>query len=144
MLRKKVKYTDFDGNERTETLMFNLTKTEALDIAFDLPDDVKAELQGIDDEARSQEAAVKILSQLGDKKIFAFIKDFVLKSYGIKSEEDETRFIKKDENGRPLANAFEETLAFDAIITELMTSNETAAMEFVNAVLPAGFVNATK
>lgn len=143
MLRKEVKYVDFDGNERTETLMFNLTKTEALDIAFDLPDDVKAEIQGVDDEARSQEAAVKILSQLGDKKIFAFIKDFVLKSYGIKSE-DGTRFIKKDENGRPLANAFEETLAFDAIITELMTSNETAAMEFVNAVLPAGLVNATK
>ena len=31
---------------------------------------------------------------------------------------------------------------YDAIITELMTSDETAAMNFVNALLPAGLVNA--
>ena len=143
MLRKEVKYVDFDGNERTETLMFNLTKTEALDIAFDLPDDIKKELNNVDDESRAQEAAVKILTQLGDKNIFGFIKDFVAKAYGVKSE-DGTRFIKTDENGKPMADTFKETLAYDAIVTELMSSNETAAMEFVNAVLPAGLVNATK
>lgn len=137
MLAKTVEYLDFDGNKRTETLMFNLTKTEALDIAFDLPDDVKDEISDLpDDESKTKEdAAMAILAKLGDKKIFSFIKEIVLKSYGIKSE-DGRRFIKKDENGRPLANEFEETLAYDAIMTELMSANETAAMEFVNGVLP--------
>lgn len=137
MLAKTVEYLDFDGNKRTETLMFNLTKTEALDIAFDLPDDVKDEISDLpDDESKTKEdAAMAILAKLGDKKIFSFIKEIVLKSYGIKSE-DGRRFIKKDENGRPLANEFEETLAYDAIMTELMSANEIAAMEFVNGVLP--------
>lgn len=137
MLAKTVEYLDFDGNKRSETLMFNLTKTEALDIAFDLPDDVKDEISDLpDDESKTkEEAAMAIIAKLGDKKIFSFIKEIVLKSYGVKSE-DGRRFIKKDENGRPLANEFEETLAYDAIMTELMSANETAAMEFVNGVLP--------
>ena len=38
--------------------------------------------------------------------------------------------------------AFSQTMAYDAIITELMTSDETAAMNFVNALLPASLANA--
>lgn len=140
MLKKEVRYVDFDGNERTETLMFNLTKTEALDIAFDLPDDVKKEVQA-DPNAVTEDVAIELITKLGDKKIFTFIKDIVLKSYGIKSE-DGRRFIKKDENGRPLYEEFAETMAYDAIMTELMTSDEAAAMEFVNAVLPVAALQA--
>ena len=31
MLKKEITYEDFDGNERTETFLFNLTDAEVLD-----------------------------------------------------------------------------------------------------------------
>ena len=140
MLTKTISYEDFDGNKVTETLQFNLTKTEAMEIAFALPDDVKKTVaEGPND--MTEEIAKKILARMGDPKIFDFIKTVVLKAYGVKSE-DGKRFIKTDENGNPMSIAFSQTMAYDAIITELMTSDETAAMNFVNALLPAGLANA--
>ena len=140
MLTKTISYEDFDGNKVTETLQFNLTKTEAMEIAFALPDDVKKTVaDGPTD--MTEEIAKKILARMGDTKIVDFIKTVVLKAYGVKSE-DGKRFIKTDENGNPMSIAFSQTMAYDAIITELMTSDETAAMNFVNALLPAGLANA--
>ena len=136
MLTKVVKYTDLNGNEVNETLQFNLTQTEAMEIALELPDTVKKTI-GENPEEVSEETATKLLLQLGDSKIFAFVKAVVLKAYGKKSE-DGLSFIKLDEDGKPLSTKFAQTLAYDAIMTELMTSNEAAAMDFVHAVLPAG------
>lgn len=140
MLTKTISYEDFDGKKVTETLQFNLTKTEAMDIAFALPDDVKKTVAAGPNDV-SEETAKKILAKMGDTKIFDFIKTVVLKAYGKKSD-DGRRFIKTDENGKPLSIEFSETMAYDAIITELMTSDETAAMNFVNALLPAGLTTA--
>ena len=140
MLTKKVTYEDFNGNTVTEELQFNLTKTEAMDIAFALPDDVKKTVQTGPEDV-TEELAKKILARMGDTKIFDFIKTVVLKAYGEVSE-DGRKFIKKDENGKDLSIEFSQSLAYDAIIAELMTSDETAAMNFVNALLPAGLVNA--
>ena len=88
-----------------------------------------------------EETAKKILARMGDTKIFDFIKTVVLKAYGVKSD-DGRSFIKKDENGKDLSIAFSQTMAYDAIISELMTADETAAMKFVNALLPASLANA--
>ena len=140
MLTKKVTYEDFNGNTVTEELQFNLTKTEAMDIAFALPDDVKKTVQTGPEDV-TEELAKKILARMGDTKIFDFIKTVVLKAYGEVSE-DGRKFIKKDENGKDLSIEFSQSLAYDAIITELMTSDETAAMNFVNALLPGGLANA--
>ena len=140
MLTKKVTYEDFNGNTVTEELQFNLTKTEAMDIAFALPDDVKKTVQTGPEDV-TEELAKKILARMGDTKIFDFIKTVVLKAYGEVSE-DGRKFIKKDENGTDLSIEFSQSLAYDAIITELMTSDETAAMNFVNALLPVGLANA--
>ena len=140
MLTKKVTYEDFNGNTVTEELQFNLTKTEAMDIAFALPDDVKKTVQTGPEDV-TEELAKKILARMGDTKIFDFIKTVVLKAYGEVSE-DGRKFIKKDENGKDLSIEFSQSLAYDAIITELMTSDETAAMNFVNALLPGGLAYA--
>ena len=140
MLTKTITYEDFNGNKVTETLQFNLTKTEAMEIAFALPDNIKSVVQTGPNDV-TEETAKKILARMGDTKIFDFIKTVVLKAYGEVSE-DGRKFIKKDENGKDLSIEFSQSLAYDAIITELMTSDETAAMNFVNALLPAGLVNA--
>ena len=121
MLTKTITYEDFDGNKVTETLQFNLTKTEAMEIAFALPDNIKSVVQTGPNDV-TEETAKKILARMGDTKIFDF--------------------IKKDENGKDLSIAFSQTMAYDAIISELMTADETAAMNFVNALLPASLANA--
>ena len=131
MLKKTVTYTDFDGNERTETHYFNLTQTELIDMAMDLPGDVK-ETFGDDPSKVDQEAlGIELMNKIGGQGIIGFIKDVVQKSYGIKSE-DGRRFIKDER----ITKEFTQTLAYDAIIMEFM-SNDVAAAEFINKIIPA-------
>ena len=72
---------------------------------------------------------------LGGKGILKFIKDLVLKSYGVRSA-DGKRIMKVDETGRPLSIEFSQTMAFEAILDEFL-SDDIAASNFVNAVIPA-------
>jgi hypothetical protein len=135
MLKKTINYEDFDGNKQVEDAYFNLTKTELIEMAIDLPDDVSNSV-GTDPDKVDEEAAVaKIMETMGKKGILKFIKDLVLKSYGIKSE-DGKRFIKEDENGKPLSREFSQTMAFEAIMEEFL-SDDIAAAAFVNGVIPA-------
>ena len=128
MLKKTVTYEDFDGNQRTEDLYFNLTRTEATEFALELPDNVT---NSITENDTDEQVAKKFVEQIGGKGVFEFIKKLVLKSYGVKSL-DGRRFIKKPE----LTEEFSQTLAYDQFIMDLM-QNEVAAAEFVNAVIPA-------
>ena len=130
MLTKSVKYKDFDGNERIENLQFHLSKVELIEMSLDLPDEV-SETIGNDPNNIDETAAMRILETLGGKGILDFIKILLLKSYGIKSA-DGRSFEKSEE----LSRKFSQTLAFDELIMELM-SNEEAAANFVNAIIPA-------
>ena len=126
MLKKTITYTDFDGNTRTEDHYFNLTKTELTEIALGLPD-------GIDESEiteANEKAAMTIIDKLGKDGVFKFIKELILKSYGIKSA-DGKRFQKSEE----ISKEFSETLAFDQFFMELMTDDVKAA-EFVNSIIP--------
>ena len=138
MLKKTITYIDFNGTERTEDHYFNLLKNEALDIAFDLPDDVTASIDGDLDDV-TEKAASRLVDKLGNKGIKGFIENLIRKSYGVKSE-DGRRFIKKDE----LTEEFMQTPAYDVFIMELMT-DDVAAANFVTGVLPADLAdNASK
>lgn len=130
MLTKSVKYKDFDGNERIENLQFHLSKVELIEMSLDLPDEV-SETIGNDPNNIDETAAMRILETLGGKGILDFIKKLLLESYGIKSA-DGRSFEKSEE----LSRKFSQTLAFDELIMELM-SNEEAAANFVNAIIPA-------
>lgn len=130
MLTKTVKYKDFDGNERIENLQFHLSKVELIEMSLDLPDGV-SEAIGTDPNNIDETAAMRILETLGGKGVLDFIKKLLLKSYGIKSA-DGRSFEKSEE----LSRKFSQTLAFDSIVMELM-SNEEAAAEFVNTIIPA-------
>ena len=134
MLKKTVTYRDFDDNERNETLYFNMNQVELTEFAMDLPDDV-TKIFADNPGKVTEEEALQIVNTLGGKGILSFIKKLVLKSYGIKAA-DGRRFMKEDENGRPLSVEFSQTLAFEAIVMDLM-SNEKEAAAFVNAIIPA-------
>lgn len=134
MYKHTITYKDFDGNERTEDAYFNLTKSEMIEFALDLPDGVSDSVDRDALEKNPDMAASKLSNMLGKKGVYNFIKDLVLKSYGVKKE-DGRRFAKTDEDGRPLSISFAQTMAFETIMEELR-NDDIAAAKFVSAVIP--------
>lgn len=132
MLSKTINYEDYNGVQRTETAWFNLNKTELLKMAMDLPDGTLPEDPA---NADNNLLAAQLFEKLGNKGIFEFMETLVLKAYGVKSE-DGRRFVKTP----AMAEEFSQTPAFDAIMMEFMTNQEAAA-EFVNGVIPANVVD---
>ena len=135
MIKKTVNYENFDGDKVVEDVYFNLTKTELIDMALDLPDGFSESVETKPEELAGAETVKRIVKKIGEKGLVQFIKDIVLKSYGVKSK-DGNRFIKEDENGRPLYREFQQTLAYETIMEELR-SDDLAAAEFINGVIPS-------
>ena len=117
MLTKTVKYTDYNGNERTETLNFHLTKAEIAEMELSMPGGMSATIQ-------------RIIEAQDTKELIAIFKDLLLRSYGVKSP-DGRRFIKNDK----VKTEFVECPAFSDIFMDMVTNDELAA-EFVNGVIP--------
>lgn len=125
MLKKTIKYTNYNGEEKEKDYYFNLKKSELVDLQYSTP---KGFLDYITRITESEDAV----------SIWKAFRDIVLKAYGEKSEDGE-RFIKSPE----LAKAFEETEAFSELIMELIDSSDAAA-KFVNGVMPADLLEKTK
>lgn len=117
MIKKTIKYVDYDGNEREEDFYFNLSKAELAEMELSTEGGLEKTIKKIISEQRVEELA----------KIF---KDLIVKSYGEKSA-DGKRFVKNEE----LTTAFTQTEAYSDLYIELATSEE-AATEFVNGILP--------
>ena len=112
-----VNYEDpFTGEQKSDKLYFNITKTEAMKFALE-NQSLERDIQDMID---SNDA-------VGMLKAFESI---VLKAYGEKSE-DGKRFVKSSE----VANAFTQTPAYDELFWKLVT-NESAMAEFVNGIIP--------
>ena len=122
MIKKTVNYKDFDKNERTEELYFNLTELEATELALELPDGF------LDSEGEDR---VKFMEEIGDKGILDFVKKFVLKAYGIKGGNDGYSFVKSDK----ITEDFSNTMAFSTLVIGLLRSDEELA-DFINNVMP--------
>lgn len=117
MLKKTITYTDFNGNERTEDYLFNLTKAELLEMELSTSGGMT---QMID----------RIIAAQDWPAVTKVFKDLILKAYGEKSP-DGKRFIKSKE----LSDAFSQTEAYSQLFMEL-TLNPEAASEFVNGLVP--------
>lgn len=117
MLKKNIKYIDFDGNERNETFLFNLTKAEVAEMEMSTDGGLTKMLE-------------KIIETSDSKRIIEIFKDLILRSYGEKSP-DGKRFIKTKE----LRDGFAQTEAYSDLFMELSTNAELAA-EFFNGIVP--------
>ena len=124
MLKKDVTYEDYNGEIVTDTLYFNLSKPELV------------ELEVSEDDGYS-EMLKRMIEENDRRKQVAEFKRLILMTYGVKSE-DGKRFIKSQE----LRDEFEQTLAFEQIFFEISTNAELAA-QFINSVMPKGIVPAT-
>lgn len=123
MLKKNIKYVDYDGNERTEDFYFNLNKAEVIELQLGTVGGLTKTLE-------------KIVQEKDTSRIIEYFKTLILKAYGEKSA-DGRRFIKSQE----LRDAFEQTEAYSELFMEL-ASNAQMAAEFVNGVLPKEAVDA--
>ena len=125
MLKKTIKYTDYNGVGRSEDFYFNLSKAEIAEMELGTTGGFSDMLQ-------------RIIDTQDMPQIVKMFKDLVLKSYGVKSA-DGKRFIKIDANGVPLSRAFSQTEAYSELYMELATDADAAA-KFVEGILPADMV----
>lgn len=119
MLKKRIKYTDYDGNEREEDFYFNLSKAELVELELTTDGGLEQMIQ-------------KITDTRDMPKLIELFKRLILMSYGEKSENGK-RFIKSKE----LSDAFAQTEAYSELFMELATDDK-AASEFVNGIVPQG------
>lgn len=121
MLKKTITFHDLDGNEVTQDFWFHLSKAELLEMEISTTGGLRDSMQRLIDK-RDGESVIKTY------------KDLILNSYGERSL-DGLKFLKEDENGRPLYKDFMQTEAYSELFTSLVTDDEAAA-EFFNGVLP--------
>ena len=117
MITKKIKYTDYEGNQREEEAKFNLNRAELMELQLSTDGGLDKLLK-------------KITAEQDTKKIIEYFKKIILMSYG-KVSDDGKRFIKSPE----LSEAFSQTEAYSELFMEL-ASDEKAAVEFINGVVP--------
>lgn len=117
MLKKNIKYVDYDGNDRAEDFYFNLNKAEVIELQLGTVGGLTKTLE-------------KIVQEKDTSRIIEYFKTIILKAYGEKSA-DGRRFIKSQE----LRDAFEQTEAYSELFMELASDAKMAAV-FINGVLP--------
>lgn len=118
MLSKKIKYLDFNGNEREEEFLFNLTQAEVMEMEL-------SETGGL------AESIKKVIAAQDAPKIIKIFKELILKAYGEKSA-DGKMFMKSEE----LSRNFSYTNAYSKLFMELATDDQAAAA-FVNGIVPS-------
>lgn len=129
MITKTIPYVDFNGKARTEEFNFHLSKPELLELDASYEGGWVAHVQ-------------RIINTNSNAEIFHTMKDFILRAYGVKTE-DGRRFKKIDDNGTPLSRSFEESPAYEILLMELTLGENAgaAAAEFINGVVPKDMSN---
>lgn len=117
MIKKTVKFTDFNGEECTEDCYFNINKAELLDMEM----------------AEGERLSVivpKIVEEKDTAAMYRIFRDIIKKAYGKKSD-DGKRFVKSEE----LLNNFIQSEAYSELLMSLVTNDKEAA-DFINNVIP--------
>lgn len=117
MLKKAIKYTDYNGIEREEDFYFNLTEAELTRLNFTTEGGLEAVLQ-------------QIIATQDIPMLYQYFEKIVQMSYGVKSL-DGKYFDKSPE----ILHRFEMCPAYNNLIMELIGSPDAAA-NFINAVIP--------
>lgn len=118
MLKKPIKFEDFDGNEQTEVFHFHLSKSELSEIEVTFGKEGFVE-------------ALKRIAKSGDIPLMLeTFKMLINRSYGVRSE-DGIKFYKSPE----LLRDFQAHPAFDALYMEMIQDAKAAAI-FINGVIP--------
>jgi len=125
MLKKIIKYTDFNGVEREEPFYFNLTKADLLEMEMSK-------------DGGMGEFIAKVVQTQNQRELMNLFKTFILKAYGEKSD-DGKHFYKSEE----ISQNFASTEAYSVLVMELLENKDDAAAKFINGLAPSGTQNIT-
>lgn len=125
MHKEVITYTDYDGNERTETFYFNLNKAEITEMELSVTGGLSESLKSI-------------VEKKDVPNTIATIKNMILRSYGIKSP-DGKRFQKSKE----ISEEFEQSEAYSELFMKML-SNADYAAAFMNSIIPADLAKAAQ
>lgn len=118
MIKKTIKFVDFNDNERTEDFYFHLNKAEIAKMEMSVKGGLAEQIKRIV-AAQDQPAIIEVFENL------------IQKSYGVKTS-DGRGFVKKPE----YLESFMATEAYSILFMELATDTN-AASEFINGIIPA-------
>lgn len=124
MIRKVIKYQDYNGVDKKEAHYFNLNKVEL----------AKLETGST---GGFQESMKKLIEAEDMHSMIEVIEDVIQKSYGVKTPDG--KFLKRKED----LEMFMASPAYPELFMELATNTE-AATEFFNGLIPADMVNQAK
>lgn len=122
MLKKMIKYTDYNGVEREEPFYFNLSKADLVEMEMSV-------------DGGFAEFVTKVVQTKDQKELMRLFKSFILKAYGEKS--DDGKHFRKSE---AISEAFASTEAYSELFMELLSDSDAAA-KFINGLAPAGMSN---
>lgn len=125
MIKKVIKYIDYNDVEREETFWFNLSKSELSRMALMQDGDMAEKIR-------------EMVKAKDTKAIMQIFEDIISKSYGIKSD-DGKRFMKSEE----ISRSFVESPAYDELYFELIQDGEKMAA-FISALLPKDLAEEAK
>lgn len=130
MLKKVIKFEDFDGTQATVDAYFNLTKTECVDLNLQYEDE--GGLIGYLKKLMNNKTPD---GQIRQKPSVDFVRKIVEMAYGVRPKDDPTLFLKEDDNGRKYAQRFKQSAAYDALVYALLAGEEPLD-EFVSGIMP--------
>ena len=128
MFTQDITYTDFNGNNVTEKLYFNLSQPELIRL-------------NLENSGKLKNLILSVQSTQDPGDIFTIIETIILNAYGVRSE-DGKRFIKTID-GRPVSEEFKETAAYAALFDEFL-ADPNKIITFINNIAPAAMQAAQK
>ena len=117
MLKKVIKYTDYNGVEREEEKYFNFNKAELMEMELTTVGGLSGLIE-------------KIIQTKDYPSLVKMFKGLILDSYGVKSA-DGVQFEKSES----IRKRFEQSEAYSELFMELATNSESAA-NFINGIIP--------
>lgn len=115
MLKKLIKFTDYNDVKREEDFFFNLSRAELLQMELEEVGGLKSRLE-------------RLVQTQNTSEMTKQFRSIILDSYGEKSP-DGKRFIKSKE----LSEAFAQTEAYSELFMEI-TMNDEAASAFIDGI----------
>jgi hypothetical protein len=125
LLRKVIRYTNFNDEEVEEEFYFHLTKAELVEFQL-----------SVNDEQGMYGHIERIVAEENRPELIKLFKQLLMMSYGKRSE-DGRRFTKNDR----ILEEFESTGAYSAALIEILSSTENA-IEFYRGILPNDLTSA--
>lgn len=121
MYQVKIKYTDYNDIERTETAFFHLNKRELVRLQTDVNGGMERYIR-------------KLMRANDQKQLMDIFENLIKMAYGEPSV-DGKGFIKVDKEGHRLVDDWIQTEAYSEYFMKLMTDTDEV-IRFINGIMP--------